>query len=71
MTVQIEERQALVIDKEHLVAMWLFAGRAKDYQKISMFVASDILDHAKLVNILETHDLMVKWEYEKWRFADA
>ncbi|MEO7539616.1 MAG: hypothetical protein ABIV21_06290 [Pyrinomonadaceae bacterium] len=66
----IGELGANVIDREHLVAMWLLAGRPKDYQKITMFVDADILDHGKLTDILSRHDLLVKWEAEKWRFAD-
>jgi hypothetical protein len=59
-----------VIDPEHLAAMWLFAGRAKDYQKIAIFLSAKILDEPKLFNILESNDLMLKWNSEKWRFAD-
>lgn len=66
----IDKCNAFVIGKEHLVAMWLFAGRGKDYQKISMFVEADILDIDILTNILERHDLLLKWEAEKWRFAN-
>lgn len=69
-TIKIEDLKARVIDKEHLVAMWLLAGRAKDYQKIAMFCEADFLDKAKLFDILERHDLMAKWSREKWRFAD-
>ena len=61
---------ACVIGREHLVVMWLFAGRPKDYQKIAMFVDADILDYEKLNDILNRHDLLVKWETEKWRFAN-
>lgn len=68
--IKIEEQDAPVIDKEHLVAMWLYAGRSKDYQKITMFWEADFLDEAKLFDILERHDLMTKWNKEKWRFAD-
>ena len=67
-TIKIEEANAPVIDKEHLVAMWLYAGRAKDYQKIAMFCEAGFLDEAKLSGILEKHDLTVKWNKEKWRF---
>ncbi len=67
----IDGRDAFVIDKEHLVAMWLFAGRAKDYQKIAMFVDAGILDDKRLANILARHDLLVKWETEKWRFKNG
>ncbi|MEO6050978.1 MAG: hypothetical protein ABIP78_06565 [Pyrinomonadaceae bacterium] len=66
----IDDRNAFVIDKEHLIAMWLFAGRAKDYQKIAMFVDANILDNEKLTNILERHDLLLTWESEKWRFMN-
>ena len=66
----IDNRDAFVIDKEYLVAMWLFAGRAKDYQKITMFVEAGIIDNEKLKNILESHALLIKWETEKWRFTD-
>jgi hypothetical protein len=68
---KIENRDAFVIDKEHLVAMWLFAGRAKDYQKIAMFVDANILNNDKLTNILDRHGLFVKWESEKWRFTNG
>ena len=70
LSLSIDSRDAFVIDKEHLVAMWLFAGRAKDYQKIAMFVDANILDNARLTKILERHDLLVKWETEKWRFTN-
>lgn len=66
----IDSRDAYLIGKEYLVAMWLFAGRAKDYQKITMFVEANILDNEKLTNILERHDLLVKWKAQKWRFTN-
>ena len=69
-TIKIADADAKVIDKEHLVAMWLLAGRAKDYQKIAMFYEAEFLDKAKLFGILEKHDLAAKWEKEKWRFTD-
>ncbi|MGI8669118.1 MAG: hypothetical protein ACR2J3_04620 [Aridibacter sp.] len=66
----IEEKQISVIGKEYLVAMWIFAGRNKDYQKISMFWDADILDEEKLFAILERHNLISKWNKEKWRFIN-
>lgn len=69
-TMKIDDLTVSVIGKEHLVAMWLFAGRAKDYQKITMFREADFLDETRLFDILERHDLMSKWNKEKWRFAD-
>ena len=68
--IKINEADAPVIDKEHLVAMWLYAGRAKDYQKIAMFYEAGFLNETKLSGILEKHDLTAKWNKEKWRFID-
>jgi hypothetical protein len=59
-----------VIGREHLVAMWLFAGRAKDYQKIAMFWEAGILHLGNLLDILARHSLRVKWDKEKWRFSN-
>ena len=67
---KIDGLDVSVIGKEHLVAMWLFAGRAKDYQKITMFREAGFLDETRMFDILERHDLMSKWKKEKWRFAD-
>lgn len=69
-TMKIQEKQIPVIEKEYLVAMWLFAGRNKDYQKITMFWDSKFLDEEKLFAILERHNLILKWNKEKWRFVD-
>ena len=69
-TLKIDKFDVLVIGKEHLVAMWLYAGRAKDYQKIAMFWEAEFLDEAKLFDILERFDLMSKWNKEKWRFIN-
>lgn len=66
----IDDSEVPVVGREHLVAMWLFAGRAKDYQKIAMFVEAEFLDETKLFDILERHDLQSKWNKEKWRFIN-
>ena len=68
--IKIEHSDIPVIDKEYLVAMWLLAGRAKDYQKIAMFCEADFLDKAKLFDILEKHNLTAKWNKENWRFTN-
>ncbi len=68
--IKIGDYKVSVIGREHLAAMWLFAGRAKDYQKISAFLEADIINYSKLLDVLRRHDLMSKWNKEKWRFAD-
>ncbi|MEZ5424775.1 MAG: hypothetical protein R2747_00800 [Pyrinomonadaceae bacterium] len=70
-SVMVGEKKIFVIDKEHLAAMWIFAGRAKDYQKIAMFWEAGILDQEKLFDILERHNLLSKWNQQKWRFIDG
>jgi hypothetical protein len=69
-TIKIDDSGAPVIGKEHLIVMWLLAGRAKDYQKIAMFWEADFLDKTKLFDILERHALMRKWQKESWRFIN-
>ena len=67
-TFKIDNSEVFVIGCEHLVAMWLLAGRAKDYQKIAVFWDAEILDEKKMFGILEKHGLISKWNKEKWRF---
>ena len=69
-TMKIDDIKASIIGREHLVAMWLLAGRVKDYQKIAMFWEADLLDDRKLLDVLERHDLLLKWNKEKWRFSN-
>jgi hypothetical protein len=66
----IEGFDVPVIGREHLAAMWLLAGRGKDFNKIGMFVEADLLDIEKLPDILERYNLLEKWEKESWRFLD-
>jgi len=69
-SITIREVEVPVIRREYLVAMWLFSGRAKDFQKIALFKESGTLDSAALFTILDKYDLRVKWNKEKWRFED-
>lgn len=66
--VQIEDLSVPVITPEYLVAMWLFAGRPKDFYKITAFIEAGIVDREHLKKILKEHNLLIKWEKEKWRF---
>lgn len=52
-----------VIRAEHLVAMALTTGRAKDFTRILQFVESGVLDADKLASILQTHGLQAKWAW--------
>jgi hypothetical protein len=47
---------------EHLVAIALKTGRAKDFARILQFIESGSLDSSKLDLILHRHGLVDKWE---------
>jgi hypothetical protein len=51
-----------VLSAEHLVAIALQTGRAKDYARIVMFLEQDAVDKEKLNSILVRHGLAGKWE---------
>jgi len=51
-----------VITAEHLVAMALKTGRAKDFARILQFVEAGVLDADRLDLILKRHGLLEKWE---------
>ena len=59
---QIEEVPTRVMTAEHLTAIALQTGRAKDFSRILQFVESGTLDANKLDQILARHGLLAKWE---------
>lgn len=69
-TIKIGEIKVSLIGREHLMAMWLLAGRSKDFEKIGRFWEAEILDEKKLFDIFERYDLLSKWNKAKWRFTD-
>jgi len=50
-----------VISAEHLVAIALETGRAKDYTRILQFVEHGAVDREKLKDIVERHGLSTMW----------
>ena len=68
--IKIGNFEVSVIGREHLVAMWLFAGRVKDFEKIAKFWEAEILGETNLFDILQRHNLTSKWNKEKRRFID-
>jgi hypothetical protein len=59
---EVEGVRAWVITAEHLVAIALRTGRAKDFARILQFVESGVLDPSQLDLILQRHGLLEKWE---------
>jgi hypothetical protein len=59
---EVEGIRTRVMTAEHLVAIALKTGRAKDFSRILQFVESGVLDADKLDQILTRHSLLEKWE---------
>ncbi len=59
---EVEGVRTRVMTAEHLVAIALQVGRAKDQARIVQFVESGVLDPNKLEGILARHSLLEKWE---------
>lgn len=59
-----------VMTAEHLVAIALKTGRAKDHARILQFLDSPVLDRSKLDSILTRHALATKWEQFERRYLE-
>lgn len=57
-----------VMSAEHLVAIALNTGRAKDHTRILQFLEQGAVDRKKLKDILEQHGLSTQWEQFERRF---
>lgn len=59
---ELEGVRTWVMTAEHLAAIALQTGRAKDHNRILQFIESGTLDPDKLDSILSRHGLLAKWE---------
>ena len=66
----IEGVRTWVMTAEHLVAIALDTGRAKDYARIVQFVEEDAVDADKLNRLLAQHGLGPKWERFKHKYLE-
>lgn len=65
---EVESVRTWVISAEHLVAIALNTGRAKDHSRILQFLEQEAIDQTKLSRILKQHGLTAKWMQFKHRF---
>ena len=65
---EVEGVGTRVMTGEHLVAIALRTGRAKDFARILQFVESGVLDADRLDSILKRHGLLEKWEQFEVKF---
>jgi len=61
---------ARVMSAEHLMAIALQTGRAKDYARLVAFVEAAVADAARLDDILGRHGLREAWQRFKSRYLD-
>jgi len=57
-----------VISAEHLVAIALETGRAKDHTRILQFIEQGTIDRGRLESIVDKHGLSGKWKQFEQRF---
>lgn len=59
---EVDGLRTWVMTAEHLVALALQLGRAKDFARILQFIDAGVLDTTSLDQILARHGLLEKWE---------
>lgn len=64
----VEGAPTRVMSAEHLVAIALNAGRAKDDSRILQFFEQQAVDRKKLQDVVERHGLSAKWNQFEQRF---
>ena len=68
--VQVEGVPTWVMTAEHLVAIALKTGRAKDFSRIVQFLEQDAINTEKLAGILTGHELTAKWQRFREKYLD-
>lgn len=64
----VEGVRTWVMSAEHLVAIALRTGRARDHARILQFIEQNAFDRTRLQSILERHGLLSKWERFESRY---
>lgn len=67
---EVEGIRTWVLSAEHLVAIALETGRAKDYARIIQFLEQDAVPMDKLNRILKRHGLIPQWERFKRKYLE-
>ena len=67
-TVDVEGVPARVFTAEHLAAIALQTGRAKDKARLLQFVEAGVLDAKRFQAILTRHDLLDRWQQFQRQF---
>lgn len=68
----VEGTAARVFTAEHLAAIALQTGRAKDKARLLQFIESDVLDGRRFQDIVVRHDLQAAWHrFERQILSDG
>jgi hypothetical protein len=68
----VEGEPVFIISAEHLVAIALETGRAKDKARIVQFMEADVINQVELSDIIKRHNLSQRWAlFEKRFLSDA
>ncbi len=59
---EVDGVRTWVITAEHLAAIALRTGRAKDHNRVLQFLEQNALDQQKFLGILQRHGLVAKWD---------
>ena len=68
--IDIDGEKATVISPEHLAAIALQTGRAKDKARYFQFLEAGILDRGRLEAIISRHGLTERWSYYERQFRE-
>jgi hypothetical protein len=68
--IEVEGTRTWVLSAEHLIAIALQTGRAKDYARIVQFLEQDAVGADKLNRVLMRHGLRPKWEQFERKFLE-
>jgi hypothetical protein len=69
--IEVEGVATWVMRAEHLIAIALQTGRAKDYARVLQFLEQKAVDFQNLNGILARHGLIIKWEQFKKRYLNG
>ncbi len=61
----VGQTRTRVMRVEHLIAIALKTGRAKDFARVSLLLEQADVDEARLQTILSRHELQARWEKYK------
>jgi hypothetical protein len=67
----VQEVPTRVMSAEHLVAIALCTGRAKDYVRIMQFIEQGAVEMSRLKQVLERHSLASKWKEFERKFLEG